>query len=65
MVGGEKSPSDEISKVILEPDWKEDLELWVLEIEMKAILYRHRDGMFPDVQWKNNTLSGPFWVYLM
>lgn len=61
-MGGEMQPKDAIKGMILKWDWKGQLVLWNLEIELKAILYIHGDEMFPDVQWKNNELLGRFWV---
>lgn len=47
--GGEMSPGDEIKEVILETRLKTTTGFWNLEIEMKAILYRHRDEMIADM----------------
>lgn len=43
------SPGDEIKEVILETRLKTTTGFWNLEIEMKAILYRHRDEMIADM----------------
>lgn len=56
------SPGDEIKDVILETRLKTTTGFWNLETEMKAILYRHRDEMFPDMPWRNNKLPGRFWM---
>lgn len=51
------SPNNDNREVILEPDCKEQLELWNLEIEMNVILYRKRDGMLPGVSRKWTSVS--------
>lgn len=53
--GGKMNLNNEIKEVISELDCKERLKFWNLETEMKTILYRHRDRMFPDVQGKKQT----------